>query len=891
MKYSPAALWILTAMGLCAQNQSTNGESTLLELGEAIERKLAGGQSHEYHFSLHAGEYARIAIEQRTIRVTIEVFEPDRKKIFAGDTYAIGEPQPAEVIAGATGLYRLRISASESTAPVGNYAVMLHDIEGATERHRNRVDANTAIARGVSLAAHQTREGLLKGVDSLEQALAHWRVAEDRFEQARTIARIGLLYIELGNREKAFEYAAQALPVAQAAGDDASIARAHNMVGEVHHSFGDRSKAIEHYERALALFRTAGNSAGEGRTLSNLGVAYSGTGEKRKALELFNRAVVIFRELRDRGMLAEVAGNMGMTYDRLGEYQRALESHQFELALQRELQDRASEAIALNNTGSAYSGLGEYQKALDAYTSALDINRLLDNRWNIGVNLNNIAWVYASLGDNQRALRFYQEALGNFRVIHDQRRVAATLNNIANVYLDLGDYRNAIEIHSQALPLRRAVGDTDGEANSLNNLGNAYAKLGNRQKASEHFERALTIHRIAGDRYMLARTLRNLGALTRETGDYEQAQTYLDEALHISRDIHDRSGEAATLADLARIERARGNLARSRERADQALTSLNLYGAPLPARIFGRLFFASVRGVQELSMEVLMRLHAEQPGRGFDAAALQVSESSRARSLMELLTESGAEIRRGVDQALLGRERDLTRLVSAKAIQQTTLMSTKHRDAEVIAAEKELDALTAELEQVQSRIRETSPQYAALTQPAPLNVQELQTRVLDDDTVLLEYALGAEKSFLWAVTTTSIASFELPARAEIESAARYLYEFLTARNRTPKTETAAARASRIRQADQATFNAAMKVSRILLGPVALRNKKQAAADRRRWRSTVLAVRFLTGARDRDRIQRSQACAVVNHEIITAPSASVIAILRQEMAGRTPRRKL
>ena len=147
-------------------------------------------------------------------------------------------------------------------------------------------------------------------------------------------------------------------------------------------------------------------------------------------------------------------------------------------------------------------------------------------------------------------------------------------------------------------------------------------------------------------------------------------------------------------------------------------------------------------------------------------------------------------------------------------------MSTKHRDAEVIAAEKELDALTAELEQVQSQIRETSPQYAALTQPAPLNVQELQTRVLDDDTVLLEYALGAEKSFLWAVTTTSIASFELPARAEIESAARYLYEFLTARNRTPKTETAAARASRIRQADQATFNAAMKVSRILLSPVA-----------------------------------------------------------------------
>jgi hypothetical protein len=83
---------------------------------------------------------------------------------------------------------------------------------------------------------------------------------------------------------------------------------------------------------------------------------------------------------------------------------------------------------------------------------------------------------------------------------------------------------------------------------------------------------------------------------------------------------------------------------------------------------------------------------------------------------------------------------------------------------------------------VQSRIRATSPHYAALTHPTPLDLRGLQTRVVDEDTVLLEYALGTRKSFLWMVSKSSMDVFELPSRSEIESAARRVYTLLTARN-------------------------------------------------------------------------------------------------------------
>ena len=75
-----------------------------------------------------------------------------------------------------------------------------------------------------------------------------------------------------------------------------------------------------------------------------------------------------------------------------------------------------------------------------------------------------------------------------------------------------------------------------------------------------------------------------------------------------------------------------------------------------------------------------MRLHVEHPEEGFGAAALFASERGRARSLLELLHESSAEIRRGVDTALLERERELERIIARKAEQQTR--SGKQTEAE-----------------------------------------------------------------------------------------------------------------------------------------------------------------------------------------------------------------
>jgi hypothetical protein len=70
-------------------------------------------------------------------------------------------------------------------------------------------------------------------------------------------------------------------------------------------------------------------------------------------------------------------------------------------------------------------------------------------------------------------------------------------------------------------------------------------------------------------------------------------------------------------------------------------------------------------------------------------------------------------------------------------------------------------SLTTQLQEARAQIRAASPRYAALTQPEPLSLNELLQQGLDADTLLLEYALGDQRSYLWAVTQTAIAGYEL----------------------------------------------------------------------------------------------------------------------------------
>ncbi|HEV2881692.1 MAG TPA: CHAT domain-containing tetratricopeptide repeat protein [Pyrinomonadaceae bacterium] len=163
-----------------------------------------------------------------------------------------------------------------------------------------------------------------------------------------------------------------------------------------------------------------------------------------------------------------------------------------------------------------------------------------------------------------------------------------------------------------------------------------------------------------------------------------------------------------------------------------------------------------------------------------DALALasesfRIVEQGRARSLLDMLSETGATITAGVPAELLRRKQENLERQQEIAQQITGVSLTGEPPKEGIEQlEEQLETLSVEYDSLENQIRAASPRYGALTSAQPLTLAEVQQKVLDADTVLLEYSLGREQSYLWAVTTSGVSLRQLPARDKLDALAMAL---------------------------------------------------------------------------------------------------------------------
>jgi len=842
---------------------------------------------------MSSGQFLHIVVRQLGINVVVVLVAPDGKKISEADSnYTIEGSETVSAIAEAPGAYLIEARSAEKTAKTGRYEIKVEELRAATAEDKYRVAAES-VSREAERLKNGTLEAKRKSIEKYHEALELYRRASDRKGEAETLNNIGEVYWSLREMRKALEKYNEALQIFQLVGDREGEAGILNNIGAIHWSLGEMQKAVEKLNEALQLRRALGDRKNVADTLNNIGVVYRARGEMQKALETYNEALPLRRALGDRRGEAQTLNNIGLLYDKLGEIQKALEMYNEALPIRRAVGDRSGEASTLINIGASYWLLGGVQKAVEMFNEALPILRAIGDRKNEAAALNNIGAVYDKLGEMQKALDSYNAALPISRAIGDRDGVAVTLNNMGVAYRSRGEMQKALEMFNEALPLRRALGDRSGEATALSNIGAVYFSLGEMQKALEKYNEALPLRRDVGDRSGEAGTLHNIGEVYRSLGEMQKALEKYDEALLIRQDVGDRNGEAVTLLRIAQVEQKRGSLTQARQTVEKAVGIIESLRTNIASQELRASYLASRREFYESYIDVLMQMHKQNPAAAFDVVALAVSERARARSLLELLTEARADIRQGVDSLLLERERSLRQRLAARAAAQASLLNRKHTPEQAEAAAKEIASITTEYEEVQWKIRASSPRYAALTQPQPLNLSEIQQQVLDSDTLLLEYSLGANASHLFVVNQTSITWRQLPKRAEIEAATRRVHELLTALQPRPG-DTEAKYQARIKEARESYWQQAAVLSQMLLGPVASQlGKKRLAivADGALQYIPFAALPAPSPGNDEGRNSGAEPQPLfVEHEIVSLPSASTLATLRRETAGRKPAEK-
>ena len=832
-----AALVIALALGAGGLRAQGGATTTTLEEapepGVVVERQLAAGAAHLYRLALAPGEFLRVEVEQIGIDLTVRLLGPGGTPVARIDESPAAETEDLCAVVEAGGEHRLEVAPFRDGA--GAYRLRIVALRPPTEEDRTRARAAGLVQEALTLMGAEN--ALAAAVAKFDEAVPLWSELGDAGNEAQARFRAARARLELREADRAIEELERARALWRELGDREGQAKAANALGRAERGRNRPEAAIAWLEEALAINRELGNHDSQAINLSNLGMVYAQIGELHDALERQLEALELARQAGDTQAEARTLVNLGSVHHDLGDVQEALLSYEWALALLAP-DDRSTRASVLNNLGATYQVLGEWDKALENFGQALELNRALGNRRREAVTLNNLGVIHQRLRDTARAAEHFERAAALAGEGGDPSTEASAHNNLGQLALESGQSERALAASGRALELARAAGRRDTEAAALRTLGVARGNLGDLDAAGESIERALAIERARGDRV----------------------------------------GEAASLLALARVERARQRLGDARLLARAAVELVESLRRSVLHDELRTSFLAAKQPYYEELIEILVDLHGAHPGEGFAVEALEVSERARARSLLDILSDSGGDLLAGAEPALLERERRLRREINARELHRMRVAGGEQRPEQLADAERKLEAARTEYQRLETELKRSSPRYASLTQPEPASLDEIRRQLGGDDTLLLEYALGERRSFLWAVTASSITEVELPGRAVVEEAARQVYELATARNARLAGETPAGRRERIARADAAWLEAAGRLSSIVLGPVA-----PLLGERRLVVVADGALHYVPfGALP---LPGTGELAITRHEVVSLPSASVLAVLRREVASR------
>jgi len=806
-----------TASQTTASTVSPN-ETTKIAPDSSLHRELPAQAKEVFEIQVDEPKLLNFSVDKGDLTLSITLYGPGGDKLLEEisedfETVEVSFPLPV------AGTYRIELQSREKVEK-RPYVLKVQPLRTVTKSDRRDVDARLALANGDVLRADWTKNSLGLAVAKYENAARIWKSAGELSNASRANLRAGDVYFLLSRYNEARQQYQDGLNLAEQKRDWLVQVTALSRLARLYSYLGDNTLAQQELVKALDLCkRSELNSAAArnayGEALSALGEVTEAKGNLKKASTHFQEALKFLEgdrkgEARIHLFAGRIAGSLGSTNealaevsqardlsratnDKLGEglaltalglfhtltdKNRAIELHRAASEIFRTIGDRHSEAITFNALGQAYENLKDYPIALNNYESALRLFEAIGGLDGSSFTNCNVARAHYLNKDSSQALSYYGRCLNLSRSAGKVRTVVYALNEIARVYADQGHPELSLKQYQQIRTFCADIGDQRGLAKALNSEGDSLLRLGQQQRALDTYRQALPFSEKTGDPDILANTLYNVAFAELKLGFPEAALPFVQRSLKIIEDLRSNVGSPALRAS----------------------------------------FSSGVQKHYELCIAILMRLEQLRPGQGYAAAALVTSEKSRARLLIDFVSESRTALRHGAAKELLDRERELDASFRSLARYQMDLSLSPKDSAERAEVDNQLAQLRAEYQELQIQIRRQTPALSSLEQSESLDLQKIQSQLRDSDTMLLEYSLGDEHSYVWAVTSNSLSSYELPPRQVLEDSAREFYKSLTARQEVdgPISNDYP---SNIESADKLYFEQASHLSQMLLGPL------------------------------------------------------------------------
>jgi CHAT domain-containing protein/tetratricopeptide (TPR) repeat protein len=709
-----------------------------------------------------------------------------------------------------------------------------------TERDRTRDvlqrRAEADFQEAALLQEKQTGKDLTAAARLLERSARLFESSRAQERAADAHLRAGEIYSTLSQYDKARRSFRAALKLGQ---DPEVHCKALSRIARTYATTGPSSLADRYSNQAMYLCERLSDNA-QAEALQARGETLDFAGERSNNADYFLRARDLFALGRDDNGQAQAL--LMLAYGALfssGDQEQGLEAASQALRLWSSTGNRNGVARMRSILGTLAIAKGEFETAQCNYRIARPVFREIGNKDDEGVVLNGLGFVSRETGDWRNSLQYYQNARAIFASVQDLLGELEAIQGMGKAFAAIENYKPLLPLYQAELRVAHQAGDPVAVAYALEDIATAYEAQSSYAQAEIFYRRSLEGYRAANHLHSEGDALIRLGHLQATQKKYSQAIASLERA-HALKEETGQLEEIAKvqyeLADiycrLRRLKDARSAIEKTIEVIEKQRVTISHFDSRAS-------YFASVHRYYALYVEILMLLHRQQPTLGFAERAFDASERSKVRSLLDLLTTSGQDA--PCDELL---QRQL------KAVEATENSAT---DGKRIMAPSTASTLT---------------------------MREVQAEIEDDHTILLEYALGDETSYLWVIDRREIRSYALPSSKKIKK----LVELFRRTIQPPQWkdgETAIEYQVRARRTDQEFQVYAARLSRMLLGPVTLaRTKRILVVPDGSLQYIPFAALPTPSPRVKDLLVHYQ-------EIVILPSASVLANLRKAAAKRAP----
>jgi len=489
---------------------------------------------------------------------------------------------------------------------------------------------------------------------------------------------------------------------------------------------GQFQKAAEFGQQAFDLSQKSGDKSRILAASMCLASAYYYEGRMPEALEMLEKVTALAKEVDNRKALSRALNRIAAVLGELGRFEQCLSYLYQAMDVAREQRDQSMQHLILINIGELYIRVGDPDKAEVPLLESLRIaHELKSNEPGDNPSKKATELSLKFLGEMEAAREHYKPALAYLQQVRmsrpeSEQAIIGLLDTMAAIYQRIGEPQKAMELLAEARDRAKETGSVSYSI-TLADLGESQESLGQLNEALASEDLALAeVGKSGGNADYEWQIERHIGHIERGLGRDEEALTHYRDSIH----------------------------------AIELLRASALNTEP------GRAGFTSrSQAVYAEMADLLVDLHRPNE-------ALEIAEHGRARAFLDVLAQS----RVGVADELTPDQRKqeaaiLARVSSAQRKlwdQNASSDEKKKNDAELTAAESDLEKLHVQ-------IRETNPHYADLQYPEPIHVQEIQSKLLDERTALIEYLLGEKRSLAWVVTKDKVTTTILPRRNDIEA--------------------------------------------------------------------------------------------------------------------------